>query len=176
VFERRVEAAAGGSAVKNWTTYLISEDPGRGHAVSDFIRTDPIGNRGPQPADLTSEEGRRWLRLEAAARLTQGQGEAAVELMCAQHPTRLVCRASILPDPCGASLLSYLDTSTRALPGHRPTRARDWFCFLLDHDDELKEIPMACSEGHDIYPAAAPIVDAVATFRATSKVQQLLVD
>jgi len=161
--------------VTNWTPYLISEDPGRGHAVSDFVRVDPIGNRGPEPADLSSEEGRRWPRLEAAARLMQGQGETAVELTCAQHPTRLLCGVSILPDPCGASVLSYLDTSTRLLPGHRPTRARDWFCFLLDHDDELTEIPMACPEGHDIYSAAAPVVDAVARFRATREVQRLLV-
>jgi hypothetical protein len=161
--------------LRDWTAYLVSEDPGRGHAVSDFVRVDPIGNRGPEPADLSSEEGRRWLRLEAAARLIRDEGETAVELMCAQHPTRVLCTVKILPDPCGASMLSYLDTSTRLLPGHRPTRARDWFCWLLEVDEELAEIPMACSEGHDIYPASAPVVDAVATFRATRGVQQLLV-
>jgi hypothetical protein len=168
-------AVARRSGVANWDTYLVSEDPGRGHAISDFVRVDPIGNRGPVPADLSSEQGRRWLRLEAAARLMQGQGETAVELLCAQHPARLVGRVEILPYPCGASLLSYLDTSTRLLPGHRPTHARDWYCWLLDVDDELTELPIACPERHDIRAAVAPLVDAVARFRATSEVQRLLV-
>ncbi|MEW6059365.1 MAG: hypothetical protein AB1551_04365 [Actinomycetota bacterium] len=159
----------------DWTAYLVSQEPSGGYVIPDFAGADPIGNRGPEPADLSSEEGRRWLRLEAAARLMQGQGEGAVELMCAQHPTRLVCRVSILPDPCGASMLSYLDTSTRLLPGHRPTRARDWFCFLLDVDDELTELPTACPAGHEIYTAAAPILDAIGGFRATRKVRRLAV-
>ncbi|MEW6059647.1 MAG: hypothetical protein AB1551_05845 [Actinomycetota bacterium] len=157
-----------------WPVYLVRQEFSEESITSEFARADPIGNRGPEPADLSSEGGRRWLRLEAAARLEQGQGGAAVKLLCAEHPQRLGGHVKLLPAPFGASMLSFTDNTFRLESGLH-VRAREWFCWLFDIDRELVEVLIHCPAGHGMHPATAPVVGALARFRATGKVQRLLV-